>query len=68
MWAFTELLVEEIGSWGIYEVTRRKAEALVKERLAAVEAGRPKSEFAPGSQEYQALHPEWKPQDGGESY
>jgi len=68
VWAFTELLVEEIGSWGIYEVTRRKAEALVKERLAAVEAGRPKSEFAPGSQEYQALHPEWKPQDGGESY
>ena len=68
VWAFTELLVEEIESWGIYEVTRRKAEALVKERLAAVEAGRPKSEFAPGSQEYQALHPEWKPQDGGESY
>jgi phage terminase large subunit-like protein len=68
VWAFTELLVEEISSWGIYEVTRRKAEALVKERLAATEAGRPKSEFAPGSQEYQALHPEWKPQDGGESY
>jgi len=68
VWAFTELLVEEIGSWGIYEVTRRKAEALVKERLAAVEAGRPKSEPAPGSMEYQALHPEWKPQDGGESY
>ena len=37
-------------------------------RLAAVEAGRPKSEPAPGSMEYQALHPEWKPQDGGESY
>ena len=68
VWAFTELLVEEISSWGIYEVTRRKAEAVVKARLAAAEAGRPKSEFAPGSQEYQALHPEWKPQDGGESY
>jgi hypothetical protein len=59
VWAFTELLVEEIASWGIYETTRRKAEALVKERLAAVEAGRPKSEPAPGSLEYQALHPEW---------
>ena len=68
VWAFTEILVEEIASWGIYETTRRKAEALIKERLAVVEAGRPKSEPAPGSQEYQALHPEWKPQDGGESY
>jgi hypothetical protein len=66
VWAFTELLVEEIASWGIYETTRRKAEALVKERLAAAEAGRPKSEYAPGSMEYQALHPEWKPQE--ESY
>ena len=68
VWALTDLLVEEIASWGIYETTRLKAEALVKERLAATEAGRPKSEFAPGSQEYQALHPEWQPQDGGESY
>jgi hypothetical protein len=59
VWAFTEPLVEEIASWGICETTRRKAEALVKERLAAVEAGRPKSEPAPGSLEYQALHPEW---------
>ena len=66
VWAFTELLVEEISSWGIYETTRRKAEALVKERLAAVEAGRPKTEYAPGSMEYQALHPDWKPQE--ESY
>ena len=66
VWAFTELLVEEIGSWGIYETTRRKAEALVKERLAAAEAGRPKTEYAPGSMEYQALHPDWKPQE--ESY
>src|ERR1700731_227820 len=41
---------------------------LVRSVLAAAEAGRPKSEPAPGSQEYQALHPEWKPQDGGESY
>jgi hypothetical protein len=67
VWAFTEILVEEIASWGIYEVTRRKAEALVKERLAATEAGRPKSEPAPGSLEYQALHPEWvwKPSHGG---
>jgi hypothetical protein len=59
----TDLLVEEIASWGIYETTRRKAEALIKERLAVVEAGRPKSEPAPGSQEYQTLHPEWKPQE-----
>src|SRR6202045_1241383 len=63
VWAFTALLVEEISSWGIYETTRRKAEAVIKARLAAAEAGRPKSEFAPGSMEYQALHPEWKPQE-----
>jgi hypothetical protein len=61
VWAFTELLVEEIAGWGIYEATRRKAEALIKQRMAALEAGRPKSEFAPGSQEYLALHPDWKP-------
>ena len=54
---------KEIASWGIYETTRRKAEAVIKARLDAAEAGRPKSEFAPGSMEYQALHPEWKPQE-----
>jgi phage terminase large subunit-like protein len=63
VWAFTELLVEEIASWGIYETTRRKAEAVVKARLAATEEGRPKPEAAPGSLEYQALHPEWKPSE-----
>jgi hypothetical protein len=65
VWALTDLLVEEISSWGIYETTRRKAEAVIKERLAAAEAGRPKSEPAPGSQEYQALHPDWvwKPEE-----
>jgi phage terminase large subunit-like protein len=63
VWAFTELLVEEIASWGIYEVTRRRAEAITKERLAAAEAGRPQTEYAPGSMEYQALHPDWKPQE-----
>jgi hypothetical protein len=59
----TDLLVEEIASWGIYETARRKAEALVKERLTAAEAGCPKPEPAPGSLEYQALHPEWKPEE-----
>ena len=63
VWAFTELLVEEISDWGIYEVTRRKAEAVIKDREAAAAAGRPKREYAPGSLEYQALHPEWKPQE-----
>ena len=63
VWAFTELLVEEISSWGIYETTRRKAEAVLKDREAAAAAGRPKTEYAPGSAEYQALHPEWKPQE-----
>ena len=63
MWAFTELLVEEISGWGIYETTRRKAEARVKQREAAIEAGRPKSTPQPGSMEDQALHPEWKPQE-----
>ena len=41
----------------------RKAEAVIKARLAATEAGRPKAEPAPGSLEYQALHPEWKPSE-----
>jgi hypothetical protein len=63
VWALTDLLVEEIASWGIYETTRRKAEAVVKARLAAAAAGRPKAEPAPGSLEYQALHPEWKPEE-----
>jgi hypothetical protein len=58
-----EMLNPQMESWGIYETTRRKAEAVIKARLAAAEAGRPKSEFAPGSMEYQALHPEWKPQE-----
>ena len=40
VWAFTELLVEEISSWGIYETTRRKAEAVLKDREAAAAAGR----------------------------
>ena len=39
----------------LYETTRRKAEAVVKARLAATEEGRPKPEAAPGSLEYQAL-------------
>ena len=63
VWAFTELLVEEIPSWGIYETTRRKAEAVIRAREEAAAAARPKREYAPGSLEYQALHPEWKPQE-----
>ncbi len=65
VWALTELLVEEISDWGIYETTRRKAEAVQRDREAAIAAARPKPEYAPGSLEYQALHPdwEWKPQD-----
>ena len=63
VWAFTELLVEEISSWGIYETARRKAEAVQRDREAAIAAARPKPEYAPGSLEYQALHPEWKPQE-----
>src|SRR6202011_1260431 len=42
VWALTDLLVEEIASWGIYETTRRKAEALVKERLAGGGGGGPR--------------------------
>ena len=63
VWAFTELLVEEIPSWGIYKTTRRKAEAVIRAREEAAAAARPKREYAPGSLEYQALHPEWKPQE-----
>ena len=62
VWAFSELMVEPMASWGVYEATRRQAETLVKAKAAAIEAARPKSEPAPGSMEYQALHPEWKPQ------
>ena len=60
VWAFTEILVEVISDWGIYETTRRKAEAILKEKEAARLAGMPKPEPAPGSLEYQALHPEWE--------
>jgi phage terminase large subunit-like protein len=65
VWAFTELLVEEIASWGIYETARRKALEIDNAKTAAAEAGRPKSEPAPGSMEYQALHPDWvwKPEE-----
>ena len=52
-----------MSSWGIYELARRKAEAVLEDREAAAAAGRPKTEYAPGSLEYQALHPEWKPQE-----
>ena len=54
---------DDPDSWGIYETTRRKAEAVLQEGAAAVVEGRPKSEYAPGSMEYQALHPDWKPQE-----
>jgi hypothetical protein len=33
------------------------------EREAAAATARPKAEYAPGSQEYQALHPDWTPQE-----
>ena len=56
-----EMLNPRMSSWGIYELARRKAEAVLKDREAAAAAGRPKTEYAPGSLEYQALHPEWKP-------
>ena len=63
VWALTDLLVEEIASWGIYETTRRKALEMVQAKTAALEAGRVKPEPAIGSLEYQALHPEWKPSE-----
>ena len=47
VWAFSELMVEPMASWGVYEATRRQAEALVKAKAAAIEAARPKSEPAP---------------------
>jgi hypothetical protein len=52
-----------MSSWGIYETTRRKAEAVLKEREAARAAAIPKPEPAPGSMEYQLLHPLWKPSE-----
>ena len=44
--------------------SRRKALEIDNAKTAA-EAGRPKSEPAPGSMEYQALHPDWvwKPEE-----
>ena len=47
VWAFTELLVEEISSWGIYETTRRKAEAVQRDREAAIAAARLKTRIRP---------------------
>ena len=63
VWALTQLLVEEISDRGIYETTRRKAEAILKEKEAARTAATPKPEPAPGSLEYQLLHPDWKPSE-----
>src|SRR5258705_10051954 len=51
VWAMSDLLVEEISSWA--STRPRKAEAVIKAKLAAADAGRPKSEPAPGSLEYQ---------------
>ena len=55
VWAFYELLVEPIPGWGIYEATRRQAEALVAEKAARLAARTPKPQPAPGSVEWQAL-------------
>ena len=63
VWAFTELLVEEIASWGIYEVTRRRAEAVLKERAAAEPRDVPRPNMRPARWNTKALHPEWKPQE-----
>jgi len=43
VWAFSELMVEPMAGWGVYEATRRQAEALVKAKAAAIEAARPKA-------------------------
>jgi hypothetical protein len=58
-----EMLNPRMSSWGIFETTRRKAEAVLKEREAARAAAIPKPEPAPGSMEYQLLHPLWKPSE-----
>jgi len=36
VWAFTDLLVEQMGNEGIYEWTRRQAEALVKTKRGLI--------------------------------
>jgi phage terminase small subunit len=44
-------------------ITEVPAAVELVEREAAAAAARPKAEYAPGSLEYQALHPDWTPQE-----
>jgi len=50
VWAFTDLLVEQMPSQGIYELARRQAAAIGAQKPT----GRPEITYAPGSLEYAA--------------
>ena len=55
VWAFTELLVAPMPSYGAYEIARERAEAVITQRRAEEEARRPKLTPAKGSVEYMEL-------------
>ena len=55
VWALTDLLVAEMPGWGVYEATRRQAEALAAQRKERKEQQRPIIP-QPGSLEWQ----EWQ--------
>ena len=68
----SRVVINAVGRVGDHKARRDATEharnvgrhcAVAAERAMAAEAGRPKAEPAPGSLEYQALHPEWKPQE-----
>jgi phage terminase large subunit-like protein len=52
VWAMTELLVEPMAGFAIYELTRQAAERIAAKKAAEAEARKPKLNPAPGSVEY----------------
>jgi len=56
VWAFTDLLVEPMPDYGIFELTRRQAEAYAAAKGAS--KGRPEMTYAPGSTEWAAQQAE----------
>ncbi len=57
VWALTDLLVQPMPNYGIFELTRRQAEAFEAKKTAGP-TGRPEMTYAPGSMEWAAQQAE----------
>jgi predicted phage terminase large subunit-like protein len=56
VWALTDLLVAEMPSWGIWEATRQRAEALKQQQAGQIAAAKTVTPvLAPGSMEWFAM-------------